>query len=211
VSNKTARSDPMARVAEPAPILNRLGLTTPMLSKIGAIAVLASTIHYETEMTVTVLQGHDPVDKRHSIERGLIGDWIKDLANVGSSLPPGAFKNLIAMWCQVAEPAFKCWNGIVRAMALDAHKEWAISLKHLRRHGEKRKREPSELHVGEQSLALMEQVFAVLYRVLVTLEWVGCQRNMEIAENTANALLSALQEARLVSRVFEDLAAAPSD
>jgi hypothetical protein len=200
----------MARVAEPAPILSRLGLTSPMLSKVGAIAVLASTIHYETEMTVTVLQGHDSVDKRQSIEGHLTSDWIKELANVGSSLPPGEFKNLIVLWCQTAEPAFKCWNGIVQAMALDAHNEWATSLKHLRRHGEKRKREPSELHVGEQSLAMMEQVFAVLYRVLVTLEWVGCQRNMEIAENTANALLSALREARSVSRVFEDLTATPS-
>jgi hypothetical protein len=211
VSNKPARSDPMARVAEPAPILNRLGLTTPMLSKIGAIAVLASTIQHETEMTVTVLGRHGPVDKRHSIEGHLTGDWIQELAHVGSSLPPGEFKDLIVQWCQAAESAFRCWNSIVQAMALDAHNEWAMSLKHLRRHGEKRKREPSALHVGEQSLALMEQVFAVLYRVVVTIEWVGCQRNMEVAENTAKTLLSALREARSVSRMFEDLAAASSD
>lgn len=211
MSNKPARSDPMARVAEPAPILNRLGLTTPMLSKIGAIAVLASTIAYETEMTVSVLKGHVSVGKRHSIEGGLVGDWIKALAEVGSSLPPSEFKNLIAMWCQAAEPAFKCWNSIVHAMTLDAHNEWARSVKHLRRHGDTRRREPSELHVGEQSLALMEQVFAVLYRALVTIEWIGCQRHMEVAENTAKTLLSALREARSVSRVFEDLAAAPSD
>ena len=211
MSNRAIRSDPMARVAEPAPILNRLGLTTPMLSKIGAIAVLVSTIQHETEMTVTVLGGHAPVDKHHSIEGRLIDNWIKELAEVGSSLPPSEFKNLIAMWCQAAEPAFKCWNSIVHAMALDAHNEWAMSLKNLRRHGEMRKREPSELHVGEQSLALMEQVFAVLYRALVTIEWIGCQRHMEVAENTAKTLLSALREARSVSRVFEDLAAAPSD
>jgi hypothetical protein len=211
VSNKPARSDTMARVAEPAPILNRLGLTTPMLSKIGAIAVLVSTIQHETEMTVMVLGGHAPVDKDHSIEVHLTGDWIKELAKLGSSLPSGEFKNLIAMWCQAAEPAFKCWNSIVQGIALDAHNEWATSLKHLRRHGEKRKREPFERHVGEQSLALMEQVFAVLYRVLVTIEWIGCQRHMAVAENTAKTLLSALREARSVSRVFEDLAAAPSD
>jgi hypothetical protein len=172
----------MARVAEPAPILNRLGLTTPMLSKIGAIAVLARTIQYETEMTVTVLGRHGPVDKRHSIEGHLTGDWIQELANVGSSLPPGEFKDLIVQWCQAAEPAFRCWNSIVHAMVLNAHNEWATSLKSLRRNGEKRKREASELHVGEQSLALMEQVFAVLYRVVVTIEWIGCQRHMEVAE-----------------------------
>jgi hypothetical protein len=210
VNNKSARSDAMARVAEPAPILNRLGLTSLMLSKIGAIAVLASTIQHETEMTVTVLGRHAPVDKRQSIEGRQINDWIEALANVGSSLPPSEFKNLIAMWCQAAEPAFKCWSSIVHAMALDAHNEWAISLKHLRRHGEMRRREPPELHVGEQSLALMEQVFAVLYRVVVTLEWIGGQRNMEVADNTARTLLSALREARSVSRVFEDLAATPS-
>ena len=70
-----------------------------------------------------------------------------------------------------------------------------------------RKREPSGFHVGEQSLALVEQVFAVLYRVLVTIEWIVCQRNMEVAENTAKTLLSALREARLASQMFEDLAA----
>lgn len=211
MSNRAIRSDPMARVAEPAPILNRLGLTTPMLSRIGAIAVLVSTIQHETEMTVTALGGHAPVDKHHSIEACLIDNWVKELAGVGSSLPPGAFKNLIAMWCQAAEPAFRCWSSIVQAMALNAHKEWSMSLKSLRRHGETRKREPPELHVGEQSLALMEQVFAVLYRVLVTIEWVGCQRHMAVAENTAKTLLSALREARSVSRVFEDLAVAASD
>lgn len=211
MSNKPTRSDPMARVAEPAPILNRLGLTTPMLSKIGAIAVLVSTIQHETEMTVTVLGRHGRVDRHPSIEGHLTGEWIEELANIGSSLPPSEFKNLIAMWCQAAEPAFRCWNSIVHAMALNAHKEWVMSLKSLRRHGEMRRREPPELHVGEQSLALMEQVFAVLYRVLVTIEWIGCQRQMEVAENTAKTLLSALREARSVSRVFEDLAAAPSD
>ena len=70
---------------------------------------------------------------------------------------------------------------------------------------------PSEFHVGEHSLALMEQVFAVLYRVLITIEWIVCRRNMEVAENTTKALLSALREARLASRVFEELAAGPSD
>lgn len=211
MSNKPVRSDPMARVAEPAPILNRLGLTTPMLSKIGAIAVLASTIQHEIKMTVTALGGHAPVDKHHSIEGCLTDNWIKEFAEVGSSLPPGEFKDLIAMWCQAAEPAFKCWNNTVHAMALNAHNEWAISLKHLRRHGGMRKREPFERHVGEQSLALMEQVFAVLYRALVTIEWIGCQRQKEVAENTAKTLLSALREARSVSRVFEDLAAASPD
>jgi hypothetical protein len=96
-------------------------------------------------------------------------------------------------------------------MTLDAHNEWATSLKNLRRHSEKPKREPCELHVGKQSLALVEQVFAVLYRVLVTIEWVGCQTNMEVAENTAKTVLSALREARSVGRVLEDLAAASSD
>jgi hypothetical protein len=96
-------------------------------------------------------------------------------------------------------------------MALDAHNEWATSLKHLRRHSEKRTGEPCELHVGKQSLALVEQVFAVLYRVLVTIEWVRCQTNMEVAENTAKTVLSALREARSVGRVLEDLAAASSD
>jgi hypothetical protein len=201
----------MARVAEPAPILNRLGLTAPMLSKIGAITVLARTIEYETEMTVSALGGLDPVDKHHSIERRVVGDWIKALAQISSSLPPSEFRNLIAMWCQAAEPAFTCWNSIGHAITLDAHSEWAKSVKHLRRHGEMRTREPSEFHVGDQSLALMEQVFAVLYRVLVTIEWIVCQRNMEVAENTAKTLLSALREARAASRVFEDLAATPSD
>src|SRR5687768_8046726 len=99
----------MARVAEPAPILNRLGLTAPMLSKIGAITVLTRTIEYETEMTVSVLKGHVSVGKHHPIEGGLVGDWIQVLAQTSSSLPPSEFKNLIAMWCQAAEPAFKCW------------------------------------------------------------------------------------------------------
>jgi hypothetical protein len=207
VSNRPTRSDPMARVAEPAHILNRLGLTAPTLSKIGAIAVLANTIAYETEMTVSVLDGHAPADKRRSIEACLIDNRIKELAEVGSSLPPSEFKDLIAMWCQAAEPAFKCWNSVLHAMTLDAHNEWARSVKHLRRHGEMCKRDASEFHVGEQSLALMEQVFAVLYRVLVTLEWIVCQRNMEVAENTAKTLLAALREARLASRTLEDLAA----
>jgi hypothetical protein len=211
VSHRPTRSDPMARVAEPAPILNRLGLTTPMLSKIGAITVLARTIAYETEMTVSALGGHDPVDKHHSIERRVVGDWIKALAGVSASLPASEFRNLTAMWCHAAEPAFTRWNSIVHAITLDAHNEWARSLKNLRRHGEMRKGEPSGFHVGEHSLALMEQVFAVLYRVLVTIEWIVCQRNMEVAENTAKTLLSALREARSASRVFEDLAAAPSD
>jgi hypothetical protein len=201
----------MARVAEPAPILNRLGLTAPMLSKIGAITVLTRTIAYETEMTVTVLGGHTLVDKRQSIEGGLIDAWIKALAEAGSSLPPSEFKNLIVMWCQAAEPAFKCWNRVLHAMTLDAHSEWATSLKNLRRHGEMCKRDASGFHVGEQSLALVEQVFAVLYRVLVTLEWIVCRRNMEVAENTTKTLLSALREARLACRVFEELAAGPSD
>jgi hypothetical protein len=211
VSNRPTRSDPMARVAEPAPILNRLGLPAPMLSKIGAITVLARTIEYETEMTVSALGGHDPLDKHHSIERRVVGDWIEALAQISSSLPPSAFKNLIAMWCQAAEPAFKYWNSIVHAITLDAHSEWAKSMKNLRRHGEMRKVEPSGFHVGEHSLALMEQVFAVLYRVLVTIEWIVRQRNMEVAENTAKTLLLALREARVASRVFENLAAAPSD
>jgi hypothetical protein len=211
VSNRPTRSDPMARVAEPAPILSRLGLTTPMLSKIGAITVLARTIAYETEMTVSALGGHHPVDKNHSIEGCLMGDWIEALAQISSSLPPSEFRNLIAMWCHAAEPAFSRWNSIVHAITLDAHNEWARSLKNPRRHGEMRKGEPSGFHVGEHSLVLMEQVFAVLYRVLVTIEWIVCQRNMEVAENTAKTLLSALREARSASRVFEDLAAAPSD
>ena len=196
----------MARVAEPAPILNRLGLTTPMLSKIGAITVLARTIAYETEMTVSILESDDPMGKRHAIEGCLTDDRIKALAQISSSLPPSEFKNLIVMWCQAAEPAFKCWNSIVRAITVDAHNEWGRSVKNLRRHGEMHKREPSEFHVGEHSLALMEQVFAVLYRVLVTIEWIVCQRNREVAENTAKTLLSALREARAASRVFEDLA-----
>ena len=141
MSNRPTRSDPMARVAEPAPILNRLGLTAPTLSKIGAIAVLAHTIAYETEMTVSALKGHDPGDKRHSVEECPIGDWIKALAQTSSSLPPSEFKNLIAMWCQAAEPAFTCWNSIFHAITLDAHSEWARSVKHLRRHGEMRKRD----------------------------------------------------------------------
>ena len=211
MSNRPTRRDPMARVAEPAPILNRLGLTAPMLTKIGAIAVLASKIEYETEMTVSALWGHDSVDKRHSMDGCLISDWIKALAKISSSLPPSEFKNLIAMWCQAAEPAFTCWNSIFHAIILDADSEWARPLKNLRRPGEMRKREPYEFHVGEHSLALMEQVFAVLYRVLVTIEWTVCQRNMEVAEYTAKTLLSALREARSASQVFEDLAAAPSD
>jgi hypothetical protein len=196
----------MARVAEPAPILNRLGLTTPMLSKIGAITVLARTIAYETEMTVSALEGDDLVGKRHAIEGCLTGDRIKALSQISSSLPPSEFKNLIVMWCQAAEPAFKCWNSIVHAITVDAHNEWGRSAKNLRRPGEMRKREPSEFHAGDHSLALMEQIFAVLYRVLVTIEWIVCQRNMEVAENTAKTLLSALREAKSASRVFEDLA-----
>jgi hypothetical protein len=137
-----------------------------MLSKIGAIAVLASNIEYETEMTVSALRGHGSVDKRDAMDGRFIGDWIKALARVSSSLPPSEFKNLMAMWCQAAEPAFKCWNSIVRAIALGARSEWASSSNNLRRHGETRKRAPSEFRVGEHSLTLMEQVFAVLYRVL---------------------------------------------
>jgi hypothetical protein len=182
-----------------------------MLSKIGAITVLARTIAYETEMTVSALKGPDPVNKRYAVEGCVTGDRIKALAQISSSLPPSEFRNLIAMWCQAAEPAFTCWNSIVHTITLDAHSEWARSVKHLRRHGAMCKRGASGFHVSEHSLALMEQVFAVLYRVLVTIEWIVRQRNMEVAENTAKTLLSALREAKSASRVFEDLAATPPD
>ena len=57
----------------------------------------------------------------------------------------------------------------------------------------------------------MEQVFAILYQALVTVDWIVRQRNMQVAANTAKTLLSAHREGRAASRVFEDLAAIRSD
>ncbi len=207
MSNRPTRIDPMVRVAEPTTIMNRLSLTAPMLAKIGAIAVLASNVEHATERTVSALGRHDQSDKRHSLDERPISERIKVLAEVGSSLPPGDVKNLLAAWCQAAEAAFKCRDSIFHGFSLSDHSEWASSLKNPRCHGASRKRAASGVHAGEHTLASMEQVFAVLYRVLVTIEWVVRQRKMEMAEKTARALLSALHEASSVSRELEDLAA----
>jgi hypothetical protein len=182
----------MVRVAEPTTIMNRFSLTAPMLAKIGAIAVLASNVEHATERTVSALGRHDQSDKRHSLDERPISERIKALADVGSSLPPSDVRNLLAVWCQAAQSAFKSRDRIFHGFALSDHSEWASSLKSPRCHGANRKREPSEVHAGEHTLPLMEQVFAVLYRVLVTIEWIARQRKMEIAENTARALLCAL-------------------
>ncbi len=198
----------MERVAEPAAIMNRLGLTIPMLEKIGAIAVLAGNIEYEIEMTVWALEGHNPAGKRHSMDGRPISDWIKALADVSSSLPTGNLKNLTVMWCQAAEPAFKCRNSIFHGVTLSSDSERVSFLKNPRWHGEIRKREFSRFHGDEHTLALMEQVFAVLYRVIVTIDWIVRYTHMEVGENTAKTLLSALREARSVSSELEDLAAA---
>jgi hypothetical protein len=200
----------MARVAEPEAIMNRLGLTAPMLAKIGAIAVLAGNIEYETETTIWALEGHDPAGKRHSMDGGRIRDGIKALADMSSSLPPGDFKNLVATWCQAAEPAFKCRNSIFHGVTLGGDRERVSFLKNPRWQGEIRKRELPRFHAGEHTLALMEQVFAVLYRVIVTIDRLVRHTDMEVSHNTAQTLLSALREARSVSSELEDLAAAVS-
>jgi hypothetical protein len=207
VSNRPTRIDPMVRVAEPTTIMNRLSLTAPILARIGAIAVLASNVEHATERTVSALGRHNQSDKRRSLDERPIGEQIKALAEAGSLLPPSDVKNLLTAWCQTAESAFKCRESIFHGFALSDHSEWASSLKSARCHGANRKRASSGVHAGEHTLASMEQVFAVLYRVLVTIEWIVRQRKMEIAENTARAMLSALHEASSVSRGLEDLTA----
>ena len=205
MSNRLTRIDPMARVAEPTTIMNRLSLTTPLLAKIGAIAVLASNVEHAAVRTVSILGRHDQSDKRHSLDERPISEWVRALAAIGSSLPPGDIKNLLAAWCQAAQSAFECRDRIFHGFALSDHSEWASSLKNPKCHSANRKRASSEVHAGEHTMALVEQIFAVLYRVLVTIEWVVRQRKVEIADNTARALLSALYEARSVSRELEDL------
>ena len=208
MSSRPTRIDPMARVAEPGAIMNRLGLTASMLAKIGAIAVLAANIEYETETTIWALETHDSASKRHSMGRHPMRGGIKALADASSSLPPGNFKDLVATWCQAAEPAFKCRNTIFHSMTISDDSEQVSFLKNPRWQGEIRKRELARFHTGEHTLALMEQVFAVLYRVIVTIDRLVRHTDMEVSHNTDKTLLSALREAKTVSSELRDLAAA---
>lgn len=206
--NRATRIDPMARVAEPAAIMNRLGLTAPMLAKIGTIAVLAGKIEHETAVTIRALGGHDPLGQGHCMGGGSISDRIRALAEVSSSLQSGNFKSVVVMWCQAAEPAFTCRNSIFHSLTCGGHGAWASFLENPQGHTEIRKRKASEFHAGEHTLALIERVFAVLYRVLVTIAGIVRDRSMEIGENSARALSSALRKARSVSCGLEDLVAA---
>lgn len=208
MSSRPTRIDPMARVAEPEAIMNRLGLTASMLARIGAIAVLASNIEHETETTIWALDGHDPAGKRHSMDGRPMRGGIKALADASSSLPPGDFKDLVATWCQAAEPAFRCRNSVFHGMTIGGDSERVSYLNNPRWQGEIRKGKLSRFHAGEHTLALMEQVFAVLYRVIVTIDWLVRHTDMEVSHNTAKTLLSALREARSISSELEDLAAA---
>jgi hypothetical protein len=211
MSHRPMRIDPMARVAEPAAILNRLGLTTPILAKIGAIAILTSSIEHRTEMTVRALNEYNAAGQRHCMNGcpSGIGDWIKALAEVGSALQPGNLKMLMALWCQAAETALTCWNRIVHACIPSTGSEATSALKLPRRQTEIRKRALLTSRVDEHCLALMEQVFAVLYRVLLTIEGAVRQRHMDIAENTVRTLLTALREACVTCREVEGTASEP--
>ena len=194
----------MRKLGDVTALLSKLGLTDPMLHRIGSVAVLASNIEYWTERAIWRVEGIDPTGMRPSTDGKPISALIKQLEDCGSNVSIPELRTLIETWCRASSPAFRCRNSIFHGVTIRlGNAPWFA--KNPSWNNEVRKRSFSDFHADEHTLSLLQAAFGVLFRSIVKIERTT---RGEAVDDIVSEFLPALKETRSVVVELEDLAAA---
>lgn len=195
----------MSRVGDTTNVLSALGLSGPMLQRIGTVAVLASNIEFWTERVIWRVDTIDPKGIRPWTDGKPIGELITRLEKAGPRVSIPDLQILIEVWCRAASPAFHCRNSIFHGVVINFGGNLPWFGNNVAWNGELRKRPFSDFHADEHTLDLLQAAFGVLLRSIVKIERVT---RGEAIGDIAAEFLPALRETHSVVVELENLAAA---
>ncbi|MGI4817955.1 MAG: hypothetical protein ACRYFE_05490 [Janthinobacterium lividum] len=183
----------------------RLGLHPSLLQEVGALAAMAAMIEERVEHVVWKVEGHAPAGQRHWTDGKPISELIHRLKQLGEQSPDRSLGSLLVLWCEAAEPAFKCRNNLFHGVASGLGGEWVAFMANRAAKGEQRRRKFGEFIATDHTMSLMRLAFSGLLRAIVLIE---AKDFAAVDPELIRKMERGLREARSIAWELENLATA---
>jgi hypothetical protein len=145
-----------------------LGLTPEVGSKIAAIITFSGAIEHFLERALWRLRGIDPKGIKPDTDAKQISDLIGMLASYGEDLATDDHRTFFATWCSAARSGFVVRHNIAHGVPMKMGDTLAY-MRNPRWEGELRKREFGDFWADVDTLDLVREAMAVLYRSIALL------------------------------------------
>lgn len=200
---------PHIEYGNPDGIQIHFGITPEISYYVSGIIVFAGLIEYHLERFIWRINGVDPKGQRPQTDGKPISAWVQTTRLHAASLPDGAGKDLLQMWCEATESALKIRNDIAHGVPVKLEGVVAFN-RNPKWQGELRSREHTDFWADEPRLKLVRDAMAVLVRMISDLQTgrtnldhvVPLDLGMK-ALRTAKSILAELSDPRGYNPTFE--------
>ncbi|NTG30121.1 hypothetical protein G6K88_31270 [Agrobacterium rhizogenes] len=137
--------------------------------KVAAIVAFCGSLEYHLERAIWKLRSIDPQGIRPDTDGKIITAMIDMLEQSSGSQPSEAERKMLEMWCSGCRSGFTIRNNIVHGVPMKFGSTLAFC-RNPQWHGEQRKKRFGDFWADENTLDMVRDAFAVLFRFIVQIE-----------------------------------------
>jgi hypothetical protein len=169
------------------------GLGSDLLQRIGTLFVCCGMFEFHVEKAFWAISGENPIGNFPSTDRTQIGGLIAEIGKLADA-ETGSLAEAIRLVSEVATPLLEYRNAIAHGLLVRFNFEHASFVNNGTWHGEKRKRQPTIVHVDIDRLDASVDVADTLSTVAMIIFY-GCSgpaaRHEGALDEWVNPLLRA--------------------
>lgn len=182
--------NPMHAYARADFLQARLGLTPQIGLKVAAIITFAGAIEHFLERALWRVRGINPRGIKPDTDAKMISDLIAMLARYGEGLEADKHRNFLENWCAAARSGFVIRNNIAHGVPMTMSDTLAY-MRNPRWEGEIRKRDFGDFWADPNTLDMVSDAMAVLFRSIALLSKDDATLEDVVNETAARALRRA--------------------
>ena len=197
--------NPMHAYARADFLQARLGLTPQIGLKVAAIITFAGAIEHFLERALWRLRGINPKGIKPDTDAKMISDLIAMLARYGEGLEADIHRNFLETWCAAARSGFVIRHNIAHGVPMTMGDTLAY-MRNPRWEGEIRKRDFGDFWADPNTLDMVSDAMAVLFRSIALLS----KDDITLEDVVNETAVRALRTARSVLGEFASQTYNPS-